>query len=44
MVGDNIETDVIGANAAGGLWTSVHVMTGIGQAMVARRTLSRNDE
>lgn len=43
MVGDNIETDIMGANAAGGPWTSVHVLSGIGSAPAARRTLSNGD-
>ncbi|PBJ73347.1 hypothetical protein BCY84_14388 [Trypanosoma cruzi cruzi] len=43
MVGDNLETDILGANARGGLWTSVHVLSGIGLAPAARRTLSEND-
>ncbi|KAG5492852.1 hypothetical protein JKF63_01432 [Porcisia hertigi] len=43
MVGDNVETDIVGANAAGGLWTSVHVLSGIGRAPAARRTLSIGD-
>ncbi|GET92950.1 hypothetical protein, conserved [Leishmania tarentolae] len=43
MIGDNIETDIVGANAAGGLWTSVHVLSGIGRAPAARRTLSIDD-
>jgi HAD superfamily hydrolase (TIGR01456 family) len=44
MVGDNIDSDVVGANAAGGLWTSVHVLSGIGRAPAARRTLAVGDE
>lgn len=44
MVGDNIESDIVGANAAGGLWTSVHVLSGIGRAPAAQRTLSPGDE
>ncbi|KAK7200865.1 Haloacid dehalogenase-like hydrolase/HAD-hyrolase-like [Novymonas esmeraldas] len=44
MVGDNIESDIVGANAAGGLWTSVHVLSGIGRAPAARRTLSIGDD
>ncbi|KPA86525.1 putative mitochondrial hypothetical protein [Leptomonas pyrrhocoris] len=44
MVGDNIESDIVGANAAGGLWTSVHVLSGIGRAPAARRTLGVGDE
>ncbi|CAJ1037053.1 putative Haloacid dehalogenase-like hydrolase/HAD-hyrolase-like [Leishmania utingensis] len=43
MVGDNVESDIVGANAAGGLWTSVHVLSGIGRAPAARRTLSVGD-
>lgn len=43
MVGDNIETDILGANAAGGLWTSVHVLSGVGKAPAALRTLSEGD-
>lgn len=43
MVGDNLETDVLGANAAGGPWSSVHVLSGIGSAPAARRTLNRGD-
>ncbi|CAC9546773.1 conserved hypothetical protein [Leishmania infantum JPCM5] len=43
MIGDNIESDIVGANAAGGLWTSVHVLSGIGRAPAARRTLSIDD-
>lgn len=44
MVGDNIESDILGANAAQGLWTSVHVLTGLGRTPAARRTLSVGDE
>ncbi|KPI86499.1 hypothetical protein ABL78_4439 [Leptomonas seymouri] len=44
MVGDNIESDIVGANAAGGLWTSVHVLSGISSAPAARRTLGVGDE
>lgn len=44
MIGDNIETDIQGANAAGGLWTSVHVLSGIGAAPAALRTLIEGDE
>eukprot|EP00796_Vickermania_ingenoplastis_P006137 gene6137-4417_t len=44
MVGDNTETDIMGANAAGGLWTSVHVLSGIGAAPAAQRTLIQGDE
>lgn len=43
MVGDNIESDILGANAAGGLWTSVHVLSGIGRAPAASRTLIDGD-
>lgn len=43
MVGDNLETDIIGANAAGGLWTSVHVLSGIGAAPAAFRTIMEGD-
>ncbi|KAG5467573.1 hypothetical protein CUR178_01217 [Leishmania enriettii] len=43
MIGDNVESDIVGANAAGGLWTSVHVLSGIGRAPAARRTLSVGD-
>ncbi|KEG13666.1 HAD-superfamily subfamily IIA hydrolase [Trypanosoma grayi] len=43
MVGDNLETDILGANARGGRWTSVHVLTGIGAAPAARRTLAEDD-
>ncbi|RNF25906.1 HAD-superfamily subfamily IIA hydrolase [Trypanosoma conorhini] len=43
MVGDNIDTDIVGANARGGRWTSVHVLSGIGVAPVARRTLAEGD-
>lgn len=44
MVGDNVETDIAGANAAGGLWRSVHVLSGISRAPAARRTLSVGDD
>lgn len=44
MVGDNLETDIVGANAAGAPWLSVHVMSGIGRAPTAVRTLSPGDE
>lgn len=44
MVGDNIESDIVGANAAGVLWSSIHVLSGIGRAPAARRTLSVGDE
>lgn len=43
MVGDNVETDILGANAMGGLWTSVHVLSGIGAAPSAMRTLIEGD-
>ncbi|RNF09023.1 HAD-superfamily subfamily IIA hydrolase [Trypanosoma rangeli] len=43
MVGDNIDTDIVGANARGGCWTSVHVLSGIGVTPVARRTLAEDD-
>ncbi|ORC92028.1 uncharacterized protein TM35_000042420 [Trypanosoma theileri] len=43
MVGDNLETDIVGANARGGRWTSVHVLSGIGAAPAARRTLAEGD-
>ncbi|KAH9601437.1 hypothetical protein LSM04_001857 [Trypanosoma melophagium] len=43
MVGDNLETDILGANARGGRWVSVHVLTGIGAAPAARRTLAEGD-
>ncbi|CCW61378.1 unnamed protein product [Phytomonas sp. EM1] len=44
MVGDNLETDILGANAAQGLWTSVHVLSGISQAPAAARTMGEADE
>ncbi len=43
MVGDNLETDIVGANARGGRWVSVHVLSGVGRAPSARRTLPPND-
>lgn len=43
MVGDNLDTDIIGANARGGSWLSVQVLSGIGNAQAATRTLSRDD-
>jgi HAD superfamily hydrolase (TIGR01456 family) len=43
MVGDNLETDIVGANARGGRWVSVHVLSGVGRAPSARRTLAAND-
>jgi HAD superfamily hydrolase (TIGR01456 family) len=43
MVGDNLDTDIIGANARGGPWLSVQVLSGIGNAQAATRTLSRDD-
>lgn len=43
MVGDNLETDIVGANARGGRWTSVHVLSGINTAPSARRTLAEDD-
>jgi HAD superfamily hydrolase (TIGR01456 family) len=44
MVGDNLETDIIGANARGGKWLSVHVLSGIGHSPAARRTVSPGDD
>lgn len=44
MVGDNLETDILGANAMGGLWTSVHVLSGIGSAPSAARTCIEGDK
>ena len=44
MVGDNLETDIIGANARGGRWMSVHVLSGIGHSPAARRTVTPGDE
>ena len=44
MVGDNLETDIVGANAAGGPWLSVHVLSGIGSAPAAMRTTCLGDE
>lgn len=44
MVGDNLETDILGANARDGLWTSVHVLSGIGSAPAALRSLINGDE
>ena len=44
MVGDNLETDIIGANARGGKWVSVHVLSGVGRAPAAKRTLAAGDE
>lgn len=39
MVGDNLETDILGANAMNdGTWLSVHVQTGVGKAPSAQRT------
>lgn len=43
MVGDNLDTDIIGANARGGPWLSVQVLSGIGSAQAASRTLSFED-
>lgn len=43
MVGDNIESDIIGANAAGRPWHSVHVSTGVRGASSAVRTLCEGD-
>ncbi|CBH14535.1 hypothetical protein, conserved [Trypanosoma brucei gambiense DAL972] len=43
MVGDNVDTDIMGANARGGKWTSVHVLSGVGVTPVAYRTKSEND-
>lgn len=43
MVGDNLDTDIIGANARGGHWLSVQVLSGIGNAQAATRTLARDD-
>ncbi|CCW68936.1 unnamed protein product [Phytomonas sp. Hart1] len=44
MVGDNLDTDILGANAAQGLWTSVHVLSGVSKAAAAGRTVSEGDE
>lgn len=44
MVGDNLETDILGANAMGGIWTSVHVLSGIGTAPSATRTVVEGDK
>ena len=38
MVGDNLETDILGANGAGGKWLSVNVLSGVGSAKPALRT------
>ncbi|KAG8346484.1 putative Haloacid dehalogenase like hydrolase HAD hyrolase like [Trypanosoma vivax] len=43
MVGDNIETDIMGANARGGRWVSVHVLSGVRGAPAAFRALSDGD-
>eukprot|EP00758_Cryptobia_borreli_P005803 Tbor_TRINITY_DN4988_c0_g2::TRINITY_DN4988_c0_g2_i3::g.9655::m.9655 len=44
MVGDNLDTDIIGANAFGGKWFSVHVMSGVGSVPAAKRTVTSNDD
>ena len=44
MVGDNLESDILGANAAGGPWLSVHVLTGVGKAPSAVRTMAPGDD
>nr|CCC93004.1 unnamed protein product [Trypanosoma congolense IL3000] len=43
MVGDNVETDIMGANARGGKWVSVHVLSGVGSAPSASRTIANDD-
>lgn len=43
MVGDNKETDIIGANAYGAPFVSVHVLSGVGSAPSAVRTVAPND-
>ena len=43
MVGDNLETDIVGANARGKRWLSAHVLTGVGSAPAAARTISPQD-
>jgi ribonucleotide monophosphatase NagD (HAD superfamily) len=40
MVGDNVETDIVGANAAGRPWTSVLVMSGVGLCPSATRSVA----
>ena len=37
MVGDNIHVDILGANAMGSPWRSVHVLTGVGVPPFASR-------
>jgi HAD superfamily hydrolase (TIGR01456 family) len=44
MVGDDVETDVVGANAAGWPWLSVHVLSGVARpAGVSLRTIHPDD-
>jgi ribonucleotide monophosphatase NagD (HAD superfamily) len=44
MVGDNLQTDIHGANAAGYPWLSVHVLSGVGNAPTAARTIFSTDD
>ena len=39
MVGDNLETDILGANCMKGKWRSVHVLSGVQAAPHAARTV-----
>jgi HAD superfamily hydrolase (TIGR01456 family) len=39
MVGDNLETDILGANSMKGKWKSVHVLSGVKAAPHAARTV-----
>jgi HAD superfamily hydrolase (TIGR01456 family) len=43
MVGDNLETDIVGANAMGAPWLSVHVLSGLGHSPSAVRSVAPND-
>ena len=43
MVGDNLETDILGANGAGGKWLSVNVLSGVGSAKASMRTTIPDD-
>ena len=44
MVGDNIDTDILGANGMGSPWLSVHVLSGVGTAPSASRTVGPHDK
>jgi HAD superfamily hydrolase (TIGR01456 family) len=43
MVGDNLESDILGANAMGKPWQSVHVRSGLGHAASAARLVPPHD-